>query len=769
MTITSMHGNLTIADVAKAKFIRYSTLAEAETFDPSVSKRLFESVGQTTSPALFKSNWTNSNCNRRSTFVHQDKYTVVSLPFAASDESTKKAIMVGSLGDSSSQAIPVKIGIEVFTSHFIAMVTIKEAERFNLQQAVEDPHLMEGPKPDSGEAEAPGLERISWPPVKNADDAPVFVAMPVVSAVPQGVPLPEDQRVDQEADTGDDSNDAMAFLRLYKKATKHVLKYNKGFSYFADESVLFKKEDFDHSQFKGVDFVNSIDVQLEAVSPFSEKDTHKTVLDVVSKQRDATMMELLANDNIPSTPPATPTTTVGLSNQAADKASRPTPKQQEMAEHAESTELFYRILLAKQVGSTIEVAELSDTFKAFLREPSGPRATKRLQQHVKTMGEECRDSDSIYGTRVSLSPERLDVPICAALRDAEFVEEPLGLSTAPFKTKISVIHLAPVDPASVEYIERIEDGQKILLQERVGEDKSHIGRRTIDIFGQVQLSSNDDILATMANWFLIIKVMDKDFKPNDGTILWTILQDWDKTLRSKNAVTWLAVHKNLPHIPCQILLFVQRAMSMLATIANNTHVRSAVINHQPIDPKVFQQVFAGNNLARSEHETVCLTGRLGPYSEVPLLHSCIKGYNPQKRKALEHAPAADKKKQALSPPNRDAGSRRNNQSPAQQNGGAQQTPNAQNNTKDKTGWLRWTGQNYRIPSYSFPNPKQHGNLTPICQGFVFQGRACKFGESCNFMHFKKAADIPAEQQQKFKDFVNKTPDMDWSNPAQQGG
>jgi hypothetical protein len=118
---------------------------------------------------------------------------------------------------------------------------------------------------------------------------------------------------------------------------------------------------------------------------------------------------------------------------------------------------------------------------------------------------------------------------------------------------ISLIHFLPSRGKSVSYTNYLLQGQRIMLQEAMDEDKSRVTAKKTDLFFHGKLDAFADVVSTLSNFFMFVAFCTDD-QSNEPTVI-RLLKEYFDCMYSNVGRPWVQMHvETHTHLLLRLLL-----------------------------------------------------------------------------------------------------------------------------------------------------------------------------------------------------------------------
>jgi hypothetical protein len=180
-----------------------------------------------------------------------------------------------------------------------------------------------------------------------------------------------------------------------------------------------------------------------------------------------------------------------------------------------------------------------------------------------------------------------------------------------------------------------------------------------------------------------------------------------------------------------LILDVCTITHLFAEIANRLEYHVAAKANTPISDKVYDTPCACANAIATKLNNVLPTMQLEEYTTAPFTFALFRPLKTETDKPAGKKP--NPRAEGDHPPNK----------------------------KLKAGGLLVFSGTGKLPTWnniSEPHAKT-GKLTRLCSNFAMQGRTCRWGDECTFVHLKRVDDLQPKNQKLFKTEVNNNPKL----------
>ena len=150
-------------------------------------------------------------------------------------------------------------------------------------------------------------------------------------------------------------------------------------------------------------------------------------------------------------------------------------------------------------------AQLSSSYKEFISATSLKHSLStfqsRLHQHINRIRHK-GGTTSVFDLSTDFDTDVIQHAFASQLRAFGWCSESMVLYPERASRDISLIHFLPTRSKSVIYTNYILQGQRIMLQESMDEDKSRVKAKHTDLFFHGRLESMADVVSTLSNFIM---------------------------------------------------------------------------------------------------------------------------------------------------------------------------------------------------------------------------------------------------------------------------
>jgi hypothetical protein len=674
-------------------------------------------------------------------------------------------IVIASLGDRADNATPVSFNPVMMTTHFVSLTTKSAASKFGLPTVAEDPLVTEAPGPSADDTVQPGADRIHFP-FEKPDEVPVFAWFPVTCPIPVGATIPEGGNL--EALTELEAID-FPFVSTWAKAVHYVMTHNEGFCLLQREKI-FKRVDISplevpHQNFPTIEKSPEYP-PFEMIMP---SDKHYNVVlkalesDTPAKEKQTTLGK--EPDNRPeSTRDIIVSVIKALKSEDTTNKVVTTQTEKEQEKEAVDSLAKYKLFFASRedivdpdsgevVGQTVVYPAIKEVFQEIVSTTKTTRQQALMEEQMAAHLAQLKESESYLDQSVTLTPEMFDSVLVSSVANGRWITKPLAHDPGSTKDRITPFHLATPRTKSMQYKVRLEAGRLLQRQEQVNEDTAKIERKNTELYRFGLMNNGADVRAVVANIWALGNFITEDFAKSD---FWKMLKHYDKILRSTAAQNWLGQHHKVPHLAHCLILDLCTITHLFAEIANRLEYRLAAKANNPISDKVFDTPCACAIAIATKLNNVLPTMQLGDYSTAPFTFSM---FSPQQKKEDD----SDSKPRAPRNGRNDSNTKSDSHGRNSDSHGRNGRDDA--SKKQKTGGLLVFSGSGKLPTWNKILEPHHktGRLTRLCSNFLMQGRTCKWGDECGFVHLTRTTDLALENQKLFKTEIGQNSQLTWAH------
>lgn len=724
-------------------------------------------------------------------------------PPADTTDPSPTSIMLGDFGQTIDTIHPARVSSTALKGWFTTLVPFDEALSLQLPTSEADPGTLCGPPSDTGEKGCPpSYERLQF--AFSADEEgrnrrPVIAALLNACPIPLGVKLPEGLHL-----TDDLTPDTCAadFIRTWWKGHQYIFKHNQGLSVTKGGSLF----DVDDRSSRGrrhpptnawvtAGFPQEIHPSillaphisfLEMLTP--DTPHYKAVMTIMQQERDRARTALWdraledlpdqQNTNQPehNVPGLAEFTTAAnalasvITNQSTNQpVTQPTPqiplRDKEHIQASQDTLHRFSLTCAKvteiERETVIVVGEPTEPFQELIRKTNNTHALNLFRDDITMLQNEAMESRDITRASQNFPTEVFASPmILSNIKIFQFLSVPAIVNPDQLLTHISAFTFLPVNTASSEFQDRRDTDLTILTQEAMGEHSANIPKKRTTLYLSRCQHSIDDALTTASNIFLFFTyVYGTDFHQ---TLLGKHLQEYDDLLRKPSTRKWFSQwHRTYPALAHYLILGLQSILAPFFKLASLPELRKAVADNRPIAFESFIEAIAAKQSVIDTLNRQIHNGTVTDWSGTPSTFAkCFPNQKPRP-KTNSHQPPPS------TPPLRTSTSTHTAPPPPTRPAATSRSTITPNDTTNK-GFILNPNKRRVDPPRSLPvHPKDKPNQpSRLCFNYIFQGRTCKHGTACTFLHPNSINDIyPASERRKLQEWVQNHPDLSLSTSS----
>lgn len=728
-------------------------------------------------------------------------------PFAnplVATNSAGEPIHLGNLTDTIQQVTAVSLRSPMVYGFFTTLVSKADADKFHLPTIPTAPDTVPAfqgpPDPDADdddEIEPPnGMARLDFPHDPDDDNSlPVFVALPASCPLPPDFSIPEDHDLGTQIPGAEGT-----VFEVWRKGALYAVSKNSGNSVTLG-GPLFDPAAIPDDAFAGLPLVPTLIHDVSMLPPISQQ--FRDVRAVAKEHQESALLTYGASvapqEQAQPNQPAQPHAQVAQAQQPHGLAAVATALQQGFTQALQTDEdkdnssrnkkASAKLRLAfghtvpsldPTVPATFQPATLTECGRDVLKAKKASTALIELHDQISLAEKEARKSPKTLDNLVTLRPDQLDLPFLAAIREFKFHMENFTtlVSVSPLERSLSILPFCTPKRQSLEFINRVSNGQLLQVQETVGEDSTKLTKKTTELYISGDITGTS-LLNAIANFRCVFKVLIEDFDDSDF---------WAKTLYplyillKQEGELWMSDNKN--NIPFAINLLGDIHLTMIPffSAATNKELWQGVLDNRPIPPDVHRRGIASAVTIRNKIENSITTGTIDNYKSAPTYSIVLPQYRnlpiarqsgSQDRRQLPAQPSTF-------PPSRD----RNPSAPSQNQPRGRQSPpsgreNSTNQRADRPpnpvalekGFLEWNRSSPEPPVMTVRARVREGSTQQerLCLPFMCRGLACTRGRGCQFIHAQSLDKLHPSAQQKLKDWVAAAPGISFAPNAHQQG
>ena len=774
----------TIADLTAASagdINSFAATVEPDTTGTARALSLFSS----TTPAHVRAVYRNdpSVC-KQYYVVFNDKVTILTRPTIATD-ATNRPIYLASMGDQLDIAVAVSLPSAAFEGHIITLVSKRDATIYSLPTSTDTPLTIDGPPDASGNPVPAGADRLNWSAIVTTEDSPRIVAIPMACPV-----IPKEHVHDGLALSAtltlEQIHQSPVFATWFQGMA--YLHANNAGSSINSTLTIFDWNDVDATNFVGYHLQTSINVVINGLNTFSPHFYH--VNNIFKEERAAALYRYASTNAAPSAAAAPPTNAPDPQMQqalllylqkSASTTHTTTSTERDQLKEAEEVEHRYMLIFGRIKNSTdpldssktidhVVYPKLTAQFRDVLNTAKASKANTLFQDHIMNHVKSMAVGQLLLDTSHDLPSSLIDPVFSTCIRTASWAVDPPVLEPESVKDKLGIYHFATPRLNTVTYQARTAAGRTTMRQEKVGEEKSKISKKTSDLYCNGHMDNADYIITMIANLWVFCTFAIEDFA-TDPPAIWTGFSEFIQRLKSQQGKNWTNKHAHVSHVYYHMVSDLQNMLCVFVQLSNNFEYRIQAKNKLPISPQAYTEAIAYQRTSVQRLNNILVSADLGDYRDEPPIMALL---------APTNRGSSDGTKQNTTPikPTPSYGS---SQAPTakmvtpQPASRAQKAdrrpPNNPEVSQDKInemkakGLVKFTGVGKPPVANDIfvTNPKDKDKKTMICTNHITVGYYCKHGPKCNFLHAFKLDNIPPVERKAYCAFVDKTSDLEWVN------
>jgi hypothetical protein len=660
-------------------------------------------------------------------------------------------LLVGSRGELLSHCVPVSISGDPFCpNHFVSLATQEMVTLMDL------PHLSLGRRDPCqvDPPEGPDTNRdIHWP-LPTESECPVFSVFPAIFPLLEGIILPDTINLSDPLPSAWNDSIPPEFV-AWLRALKYIFDHNEGKSLHAF-SKMFQADRIPlQAGYPELSFVDEPTLTV-ALLDF-ETIEYEAVLKNFKQARElaylrvsdsATIQDLsIGGTNNGGADSSTEVgTALAQSMKTIAENSKLTGAERERHDSQKDVLFQWRIFLASvSADNVMEPAVLSPEFTGILLRQNRSLAVEAYRKEYSDFLSSKRaqnPNDFVYRQATHIE-EVVTHVFVSALQTFRWMGRGWIDASAHIKTELCIAHFFPNPVKSAAFSAYVDAGQRVLHQERIGEDKARSDSKQSELFYHGRISKLSDLISTICNLIVTFDFMlvDSDSKPPFFLKSIRALLD---ALQGDSGSDWLNKHSGVTHLFVALASEVQQMLLPFVNLATNTGIRRSLKANQTLSLAHFEEA---RNICKSPMQRVyeaITMGNLGAYKEATTLGFLVTPISsPSKQKAPPSGPSSDG-----SPPKK-----------------AKTKPSASStSTRDVSGFLKSTRHGaITWPVLLMVHPTT-GENARLCSFFIFQGKSCNHGSACRRVHVKHFMDLAPGKRNELTQYVNTTDGVEFVDP-----
>jgi hypothetical protein len=424
-------------------------------------------------------------------------------------------------------------------------------------------------------------------------------------------------------------------------------------------------------------------------------------------------------------------------------------------------------------ATSILPATINPLFNPVLIANKNTKATRAMRDAVEAQTAEFSQSNDKFASAANLSPKMFDQPLTAALRSGQWEHKHTVLNPDGIKSNFGLYHLAPPRTNSAIYRSRQEGEILLVQQEQVEEDKSRVNAKITDLYFNGRMGTLFEVHEMIGNFFALMNVII-EFDVRHPPILWTEITKFDKIFRTEEGRNWCEMHRHAREILFNVIQEIQSTIAGFVNEARKQGYKKLVSTGTGVSSMIFSDALLQSNHIITNFTSTVLSMGAGNYKESTLL---FKIFNPEREKRRRDGTADTHNTTPASNRQRTTGGTSDRPlphrphatvSPTSSSQGSSSTSAAPSGPPGKTVFLHeGSPPPMRLPHPGaiFPHATRTNNLTLMCCRSAYSGRDCTT-PNCTFYHFpNQLSNVPRELKDKLKDWVTRTPLVQWHGDA----
>jgi hypothetical protein len=183
---------------------------------------------------------------------------------------------------------------------------------------------------------------------------------------------------------------------------------------------------------------------------------------------------------------------------------------------------------------------------------------------------------------------------------------------------LSLVHFLPPKSKSVGYTDYIVEGQRIMLQESMDEDKSRVKAKQTDLFYQGKLEVFADVVSTLSNFFIFTAFCCDN--QNKEPIVIRLLKEYFDCLHTHVGKRWVQMHvEQHSHLLLRLILDCNAIIQPFVELAMNPDCIDCALNKRPIQVTFLAEAIARASYPKNNLMNCATSGDLNHDSTVPEL------------------------------------------------------------------------------------------------------------------------------------------------------
>lgn len=675
---------------------------------------------------------------------------------------------VVSLNDAFDQVSPVTFDPTTCGATVMTLVAHSEVTALELPHL--DPQVYEPGNADPPEDADPNRS-IHWDGI-SLSDSPVFALIPKLFPVLPGANLPSTFRLSDDL-PADSVSWPMSF-RHWIVGMRYLYKFNE-FKSLHSTHVMFNANACPMESFGDFLVAESPVVTLSTVNVTSPD--HTFYLGEFKTFRQFYSLEVTQGDQFPVGTPPPNSPSLGssqatilqdlasvLGTKSSTHSERETIKNQLRVE-ASYTLMFSRFETITHLDGTqlkeVIPTPLSSDYKEFISATSLKHSLSTLQSRLHQYINRTKHkggTSNVFALSTEFDADIIQHAFASQLRSFGWCSDSMVLYPERASRDISLIHFLPSRGKSVSYTNYLLQGQRIMLQEAMDEDKSRVTAKKTDLFFHGKLDAFADVVSTLSNFFMFVAFCTDD-QSNEPTVI-RLLKEYFDCMYSNVGRRWVQMHvETHTHLLLRLLLDCNAIIQPFVELSMNPDCIDCALSKTAIKPTFMDEAIARASFPKNNLMNCATSGDLNQYSTVPELWTMMypeKIFHPTPSPGVETPPAKKHKPETPGgkPKGKPTGDKPKNKPPAVKN-----TPP---NNDPVPGILVWTGNSPApVPNFQMVHPVSNVPKK-LCRFFTFQGLSCSNGQNCQNVHLSNANRLDNSKQGELKAFVAETPGLDWA-------
>jgi hypothetical protein len=416
----------------------------------------------------------------------------------------------------------------------------------------------------------------------------------------------------------------------------------------------------------------------------------------------------------------------------------------------------------------VVVPEPTELLKKITKATSNTTARSHLVEEVAIAALAARQSNDRLQSAATINRDMIDSAFTSALRTASFMTVAYIRQPDQISRLLNIATFATPSNDSIVFRQRVMAESTLHVQELVQEHASKKAKRATDLYCGGDISTDHSLQEMLANFFLIMNLLVDSFPASE---LWKSLSVHEDHIRSEPGREFFRRFAKQLQVPLNVCADLQDILASFAILGTHASLRDAAASGTPIEPLVYEKVQNHALTISANFGTQIMRGTATGYDHIPpfanhfpqlKLNTDVNGgavstsSNTQPTPKKTNSETANSGKGGPNPKQ----PKNDKTSPSKDS-----TFDAQKFEANKgKGFLIWTGEgNPPACSVRVQGPGKKGKER-LCSAFMSQGAACRFGNSCHFVHLASPKNLSEEDKAKLDEFVNDHPQLTYAEP-----